>query len=136
MAIAVKDTDAALTHFRDRLGLHVVHSEELEDPRVRLTYLDAGNAFLQLIQPLDDKSDVALGLAQDGEGLHHICFGVDDPLRSAQSLSADGAAATPGSGRGRISAFVPGPVLHGTRIECTEFRHEVDVEVLRASRDV
>ncbi len=128
VAIAVWDTEVALRHFRDRLGLRVVHSEELAQPRVRLTYLDAGNAFVQLVEPLDDESDVARALAENGEGIHHICFGVDDALLGAQALSANGTAAVAGTGRGRVSAFVPGPAAHGVRIECTQFDRAADVE--------
>jgi len=128
VAIAIRNTDAALHHFRDHLGLRIVHSEELEQPRVRLTYLDAGNAFIQLIEPLDRESEVARSLAEKGEGIHHICFGVDDAITAAQALSSDRMSVTPGTGRGRISAFVPGTPVHGVRIECTEFDRRLDVD--------
>ena len=128
VAIAVGDTEAALLHFRDRLGLVVVHSEEIEQPHVRLTYLDVGNAFIQLVEPLDEGSDLARTVAANGEGIHHICFGVDDALQAAATFSADGAAPVRGTGRGRISSFVPGPAAHGVRIECTEFDRAADVD--------
>lgn len=131
VAIVVADTDAALLHFRDRLGLAVAHTEELEQPHVRLTYLDVGNAFIQLVEPLDGESELARTLAANGEGLHHICFGVDDALEAATMLSTDGAVPVRGSGRGRISSFVPGPALHGIRIECTEFDRVADVDSVR-----
>ena len=127
VAIAVEDTEAAIAYFSGRLGLTVVHTEELETPRVKLTYLDAGNAFIQLVEPRDADSDVARFVAENGEGIHHICFGVDDVMSSAQALSLDGATAMRGSGRGRLSAFVPGPAPHGVRIECTEFDRDSDV---------
>jgi methylmalonyl-CoA/ethylmalonyl-CoA epimerase len=117
VAIAVRDTDEALRHFRDRLGLPVVHQEDNQAAEARLTYLDAGNAYLQLVQPLNPQSP----LAQLGEGLHHICFGVEDVAGSAAVLAGDGAPPVQlGSGRGRPSAFVPGPAPHGVRIEFTE----------------
>lgn len=128
VAIAVEDTEKTLRHFRERLGLEVVHSEELVQPRLRLTYLDAGNVLIQLVEPLDGESDVARFVAQSGEGIHHICFGVDDVLGSAQALSANGGEPSIGTGRGRISAFVPGPVAHGVRIECTQFDRAADVD--------
>lgn len=128
VAVLVGDTERALAHFRDRLGLRVAHSEELATPRVRLTYLDCGNAFLQLVEPLDDASPVAQHLRDHGEGLHHICFGVEDPLAAAAELAPEGASEpVPGSGRGRVSSFVPGEPAHGVRLECTEFRREEDV---------
>lgn len=129
VAIAVVDTEIALRYFRDQLGLAVAHSEIITRPHVRLTYLDAGNVFLQLVEPLDDQSELARALADGGEGMHHICFGVDDPMETASSLAPDGSQPTEGSGRGRVSAFVPGTPMHGVRIECTEFDHVVDVEL-------
>jgi methylmalonyl-CoA/ethylmalonyl-CoA epimerase len=128
VAIAVRDTEAALAHFRDRLGLTVVHTEELGRPRVRLTYLDVGNAYVQLVEPLDADSEVARSLAEHGEGLHHICFGVDEAIASAEEVSTDGGEVVPGSGRGRVSAFVAGAPLHGVRIEFTDFDRETDVD--------
>jgi methylmalonyl-CoA/ethylmalonyl-CoA epimerase len=120
VAIVVEDTQRALLHFRDRLGLPVVHQEDNAPAKVRLTYLDAGNAYLQLVQPLDPDAPAARALAEHGEGLHHICFGVEDPLAAAAALAGRGAPpVAPGSGRGLPSAFVPGPPEHGVRIECT-----------------
>jgi methylmalonyl-CoA/ethylmalonyl-CoA epimerase len=128
VAVVVRDTEHALRYFRDRLGLEVARSEELESPRVRLTYLDAGNAYIQLLEPLEGTEPLARWLDENGEGLHHVCFGVDDVLGAARELSADDAQPVAGRGRGRVSAFVPGPPEHGLLVECTEFRRDEDVE--------
>jgi methylmalonyl-CoA/ethylmalonyl-CoA epimerase len=128
VAVAVRDTGEALRYFGDGLGLQIASSEEIESPHVRLTYLDAGNAYIQLIEPLDAHSELARWIDENGEGLHHICFGVDDVLAAARGLAANGATPTAGSGRGRVSAFVPGPTVHGVRVECTEFHRDQDVD--------
>lgn len=129
VAIAVRDTEAALVYFAGRLGLRVARSEEIAQPHVRLTYLDAGNAYIQLVEPLDPDTAVARHLEGHGEGLHHICFGVDDVPGAAAALAEEGAPPpTLGSGRGRVSSFVPGPAAHGTRVECTGFDYAEDVE--------
>lgn len=129
VAIAVSDTQRALEHFSHRLGLAVVRSEVIASPHVRLTYLDAGNALIQLVEPLDDDSPVAVHIATHGEGLHHICFGVDDVTSAAAALSVAGVEEISlGEGRGRVSAFVPGPRPHSVAIECTEFHFEEDVD--------
>lgn len=126
VAVAVRDTDKALETFRDGLGLEVVHQETLSSPPVILTYLDCGNIFLQLVEPTDPGSSLAELVAREGEGVNHICFAVDDVLGDAAALagglSSDGV--VPGQGRGRLSAFVPGPARHGVRFECTEYRRE------------
>jgi len=128
VAVAVRNTEDALRYFRDRLGLEVASSEELDSPRVRLTYLDAGNAYIQLLEPLDGGEPLARWLEENGEGLHHICFGVDDVLGASGELAVDGTPPVAGSGRGRVSSFVPGALQHGVRVECTEFRREEDVD--------
>jgi methylmalonyl-CoA epimerase len=120
VAVAVEDTDRALAYFVDRLGLHVASTEEIQTPHVRLTYLDAGGVFIQLVEPLDDESPIAAHLAAHGEGLHHIAFAVEDVAGTAADLADPGAPpVTIGSGRGRPSAFVPGPAHHGVRVEVT-----------------
>jgi methylmalonyl-CoA/ethylmalonyl-CoA epimerase len=125
VAFVVRDTEAALRTFADRLGLPVAHSEVQEHAGVRLTYLDCGNAFLQLVEPTDPDHDIARWLEEHGEGIHHICFGVEDALAAAAELAPEGAPApVERSGRGHVSAFVPGDPPHGVRIECTELDPE------------
>jgi methylmalonyl-CoA epimerase len=126
VAIAVLSTEDALAYFSDHLGLDVVTSEIIEELDVRLTYLSTGNAFIQLVESLSEATPVAEHLRQHGEGFHHICFGCDDPMAEANRLGEGVAKA--GRGLGRISAFIPGPIHHGARLECTEFHmaHDVD----------
>jgi methylmalonyl-CoA/ethylmalonyl-CoA epimerase len=129
IAIVVRDTGAALAYFSDRLGLRVVHQDELDSPPVRLTYLDVGNTYLQLVEPRDPESELAGWLDEHGEGLHHVCFGVDDVGAAVEELADPTAAARQlGQGRGRVSAFVPNGAPHGVVVECTEFRREEDVD--------
>lgn len=126
VAIAVFSTEDALNYFSDHLGLDVVSSEVIEELEVRLTYLSTGNAFLQLVEPLTETTPVAEHLRQHGEGFHHVCFGCDDPMAEAERLGEGQARA--GRGHGRISAFIPGPVHHGARLECTGFHWAQDVD--------
>jgi methylmalonyl-CoA epimerase len=126
IAVAVRDTAEALATFRDLLGLEVVHQENLSSPPVMLTYLDCGNVFIQLVEPTDPASPLAELVDKEGERVNHICFAVDDVLGDARALAggASHGAVIPGQGRGRVSAFVPGPARHGVTFECTEFRPE------------
>ena len=128
VAVLVRNTDDALRYYRDRLGLEVCASEEIPTPHVRLTYLSTGNAYVQLVEPLDSDGQLAATLEEKGEGLHHICFGVDDVAEAVASLNDDGTPVTLGSGRGRLSGFISTGDSHGVRIECTGFVHAEDVE--------
>jgi methylmalonyl-CoA/ethylmalonyl-CoA epimerase len=126
IAVAVSDTDQALGYFRDRLGLVVVAVDLPPEVPVKLTYLDLGNTYLQLVEPLDPAHPLARWLAENGDGLHHICLAVDDVTAELRRLGPAGAEPLPmGSGRGRPAAFVAGEIPHGVRIECTSYQ-EVD----------
>jgi methylmalonyl-CoA epimerase len=132
VAVAVADTDRALQYFSGRLGLDVASSEVIESPHVRLTYLDAGSIFIQLVEPLDADSPIAAYLDEHGEGLHHIAFAVEDVAGAAADLAdEDAAEVSLGSGRGRPSAFVPGEPHHGVRVEVTGFDRRADVDERR-----
>lgn len=121
VAIVVADTERALAFFRDRLGLEVIAVDEPEPPApaVRLTYLATGSIPIQLVEPLDASSAAAVWLAEQGEGLHHICFAAADVDAEIRLLVGD-TPYEPGSGLGKLAAFVPGALPHGTRIEFTE----------------
>jgi methylmalonyl-CoA/ethylmalonyl-CoA epimerase len=128
VAVLVRDTDEALRFYSGRLGLPVASSEEITSPHVRLTYLDAGNAYIQLVEPLTGNTPLTDWLDEHGEGLHHICFGVDDVAGAVGELNDPGEAISFGSGRGRVSSFVSAAGSHGVRIECTEFVRALDVD--------
>lgn len=127
VAVLVRDTDEALRYYQGHLGLRVHSSEEIASPHVRLTYLDAGNAFVQLVEPLDPESPLSKRLAEQGEGLHHICFGVDDVATAVTALSDEGATVALGSGRGRQSSFLVNGDSH-VQVELTGFDRAQDVD--------
>lgn len=135
VAILVRSTDEALRFYHDHLGLPVHSTEEVDSPHVRLTYLDTGNAFLQLVEPLDAGSQLAAWLGEHGEGLHHICFGVDDVEAAVVAISDSDSTIALGNGRGRVSSFVTAAGSHGVRIECTEFDPVADVDTLSGHLD-
>ena len=128
VAVVVRDTESALAFYSGRLGLSVASSEEIDSPHVRLTYLDTGNAYLQLVEPLDEQSPIARWLDEHGEGLHHICFGVDDVGQAVAALSDPGSEVVLGSGRGRPSGFVSSAESNGVVVELTGFDPKLDVD--------
>lgn len=122
VGLVVADTEAALGYYVGTLGMRVVEQEELDVPPVRLTHLDAGEVTLQLVQPLPGNSALEGHLAQHGEGMHHVCFEVDDLFEAIRLLSGGQEPELVIEGRLRRSAFVPGPSWHGLRLELTQDR--------------
>ncbi len=87
IAIVVKDTDEALGFYRDQMQLPVLFSEVIESANVRLTHLDMGNLRLQLVQPLTEDHPIMKHIEERGEGLHHVCWKVEDVDEAMTELS-------------------------------------------------
>ena len=88
LAIVVPNTDEALKIWRDRVGLKFLYSEIVNNGAVRLTHLDLGNTHLQLVEPLTSEHPLKAWLVQNGPGLHHFCFKVDDVSAAQAELRA------------------------------------------------
>ena len=81
IAIAVKNLDSAEKIFKDTIGLKITHKEEIPEQGVRATMLQPPSGIgtaVELLEALDDNSPIAKFLNKKGEGIHHICFYVDD----------------------------------------------------------
>jgi methylmalonyl-CoA/ethylmalonyl-CoA epimerase len=77
VGIVVRDVDVAARYWVDRLGLRRAETADVLGGSIRMTYLEAGDTTLQLVEPrmpgpLRDHLD------RHGEGLHHLCFLVGD----------------------------------------------------------
>jgi methylmalonyl-CoA/ethylmalonyl-CoA epimerase len=76
IGIAVKSLEAAKIY--EALGLTVEHVETVETQGVRTAFLSAGEANIELLEPTGPQSTVAKFIEKRGEGIHHICFRVDN----------------------------------------------------------
>ena len=90
VGIAVPDLDEAISFYRDRLGLQVVHREdnlEQQVAEVMLATSEAGpvSTQLQLLMPLTEDSVLNRFLMRRGSGLHHVAYAVSD-VWSASSI--------------------------------------------------
>jgi methylmalonyl-CoA/ethylmalonyl-CoA epimerase len=118
IAIAVRDINRALPYYVETLKLPVVGDELLPDVGVRLVYLDAGNTFIQLVQPTTSPS-ITQFLEERGEGLHHICFSVQAIPQTLATLGVESQAGIFAGGRQRYCAFLAQPP-NNIQIELTE----------------
>jgi methylmalonyl-CoA/ethylmalonyl-CoA epimerase len=123
IAIVVADTDEAITFYRDTLGFPVLFSEVLADQGVRLTHLDLGACHLQLVQPLTQEHPLSEFLRVRGEGLHHLCWRVENVPIAMARLAARGLVLrdrTPRRGpRGRQAVFVDPGSTRNVLLEIT-----------------
>lgn len=90
VGVVVHDMEQAMGFYRDLLGLHVHKIETIEDQGVKAALLTLGDTEIELLQPMVADNGVARYLERKGEGLHHVCFEVDDVESSLVSLKQRG----------------------------------------------
>ena len=96
LAIAVADLDAALTFYRDALGLAVERVENVESEGVKIAFLLLGDrsgqpgARLELVQPTREDTGIVKWLNKHGPGMHHVCLEVSDIEAVLGRLAAHG----------------------------------------------
>jgi methylmalonyl-CoA epimerase len=124
VAIAVRDLDAAIAHYRTWFGADVAHREVVDSDGVEEALLKVGVSYVQLVSPTRPDTPVAKFLDNKGEGLHHVGYRVTDCAAALQRVKDSGGkvideAPRPGS-RGTTVAFIHPKGDLGTLIELVE----------------
>src|SRR6516165_10450190 len=78
IGIAVRSIDAQRPFYEGTLGAVFEGVEEVADQKVRVGFFRIGAVRLELLEPTDPSSSIALFLEKRGEGLHHVAFTVAD----------------------------------------------------------
>lgn len=105
IGIAVRSIDAAKIY--EALGLTVDHVEVVDTQKVRTAFLSVGDSKLELLEPTSDDSPIAKFIEKRGEGIHHLCFRVDDIEAHLAKLKSEGY---------RLINEAPVPGAHGCRV--------------------
>jgi methylmalonyl-CoA/ethylmalonyl-CoA epimerase len=92
VGVAVPDLDAAISFYRDTLGLVLVHEETNEEQGVREAMMAVGDtgSCVQLLAPLSPSSTIAKFLDRSGPGLQQVAYRVDDVEIASQALRDKG----------------------------------------------
>jgi methylmalonyl-CoA/ethylmalonyl-CoA epimerase len=122
IGIAVRSIEAASIY--EALGLQVDHVEIVESQGVKTAFLSVGDSNLELLEPTNPHSPVARYIEKRGEGIHHLCFRVDDIDAHLQRLAAAGyrlinESSVPGAHGCRV-AFLHPSAGSGVLIELSE----------------
>jgi LAO/AO transport system kinase len=121
IGIAVRSLEEAANRFGGLLGLERGAQYDLPEFGVRALFLPVGEGNLELLEPLGASSTVASFLEKRGEGMHHVCFEVDDIEKALADFAAQGAKLIDerprrGAG-GHLVAFVHPKSTHGVLVE-------------------
>ena len=90
IGIAVRELEERLRFWRDALGLAVTGVEEVATEKVRVAFLPAGGARLELIEATAPDSPIARFIEKRGEGLQQLALAVDDVQGVLDRLKARG----------------------------------------------
>jgi methylmalonyl-CoA epimerase len=126
LGIATKGIDDALRFWEDALGLENVHTEIVEEQKVRVAMLPLGESRIELLEPTSEDSPISKFLEKRGPGIHHIAVEVEDIETSLQQLKDKGMRLideTPRVGaEGCLVAFVHPASANGVLLELVQTR--------------
>jgi methylmalonyl-CoA/ethylmalonyl-CoA epimerase len=122
IGIAVEALDASVSFYRDILDLSDVPLADSDGARI--VGLAAGPSLVELLEPDTADSPIAKFLSKRGQGIHHVCFAVDDLDATLERCRAAGIRLidqTPRVGaEGKRIAFLHPSSTAGVLIELTE----------------
>lgn len=122
LGIAVRDLDAAIDRYQRAFGLSVEHRWLAEADLMQAASFRIGDVTIELMQPTSPDSPVARFLDKRGEGIHHVCFAVDDVAEALGEVRAAGLETVdeeprPGGDGHTLVAFVHPKSLFGVLTE-------------------
>ena len=124
LGIATNGIDEAIKFWADGLGLENVHTETVEDQKVRVAMLPIGETRIELLEPTGNDSPISKFLEKRGPGIHHIAIEVDDIEAALSTLKAKGMRLideTPRTGaEGCLVAFVHPAASGGVLLELVQ----------------
>jgi methylmalonyl-CoA epimerase len=107
VGIAVDDLEAAIELYRRNFGAELTHRASNEKDGLSAAFLRAGDAEIELLEPLREDTPVGKFIAKRGPGLHHIAVAVSDIDAAIAEARANGL---------EMIDQEPRIGLHGTRI--------------------
>jgi LAO/AO transport system kinase len=90
LGIAVRSIDEALRFYATDLGLPISGRETVAHEKVHVAMFPAGDARIELLEPVDETSTIAKFLAKRGPGLHHVAMKVPDLHATVERLENAG----------------------------------------------
>lgn len=124
LGIAVRSISDSLGFYRDALGLELHGTETVEDQGVNVALLPVGESRIELLEPVSEETPVGRFIARRGEGLHHICYEVEDLGARIAELKERGVRFLDGYPRrgaeGKLVAFLHPTSAHGVLVELVE----------------
>ncbi|MDK2793292.1 MAG: methylmalonyl-CoA/ethylmalonyl-CoA epimerase [Deferribacteres bacterium] len=89
IGIAVKSLGEAVS-FYETMGIKPYHYEEVDSQKVKVAFIKVGESNIELLEPTSEESPIFKYIEKKGEGIHHICYDVEDVDKALETLKNDG----------------------------------------------
>jgi len=124
LGIAVRSISDSLAFYCEVLELELGATEAIADQGVNAAFLPVGETRIELLEPVSEDSPVGRFIAKRGEGLHHICYEVEDLRSKMDELRSRGVRVLDGYPRrgaeGKLVAFLHPASANGVLVELVE----------------
>ena len=107
IGIAVESIEESLKLYKEVLGMEFKGVEELTDRGLKTGFIQAGDAMIELLEPISEKSTISKFIEKKGPGMHHIALLVEDINQSMNTLKEKGY---------RLLSEEPEEGAHGTKV--------------------
>ena len=128
IGVAVESIEKSIHIFRDILGIPLDRVYESDAIKTKIAFFPVNGCTIELIEPMDPSSPAAKFIQKRGEGIHHICLGVENveaALRHYESQGIELLNKTPRkTADGRIIAFLSPKSTNGVLIELMQLGAE------------
>ena len=90
IGIAVKSLENATVKYQLGMGLSIEKPITIKEHKVRMVMLPIGESRIELLEPTEKSSPISKFLDKRGEGVHHICFRVENIEKKIKALKKVG----------------------------------------------
>jgi len=78
VGIAVKSIDDATKFYEGILNLKLTDKIEVPQRKIRIAFVQVSETKLELLESMEEGSVIDKFIQKKGEGIHHICFEVEE----------------------------------------------------------
>ena len=89
ICMVVQDMDETIEYYKS-LGIATIERERISGNRFKIRFVRIGTTPIEFVQPLTEPTNFKEFLESNGEGVHHICFTVDDLAKETAGLVEKG----------------------------------------------
>jgi methylmalonyl-CoA/ethylmalonyl-CoA epimerase len=112
VGIAVRSLERSLHLYERGFGIKAAYIREVADQKTRVASLPLGSMRIELLEASAEDSPIARFITRRGEGIHHLCFLVDDILAELKRFKSEGMRRNPTIWRGWLSHRFHSSIQH------------------------